>query len=139
MTNLWYELNLILAWAQQGGGGNGGANGGADGAGGAGGTGGPEQAPTLFDTLWSMAPFLIIIVFFFWWMSRSQKKKQQRREQMLSEIKAKDRVVTVGGIHGRVVSVQDDTFVIRVDDEKDIKVTVDRNGVHRKEGEEEPA
>jgi preprotein translocase subunit YajC len=115
----WTTLNLILAGAQQNGGGS------------------PQQAPGLIDMLKSFAPFLIIIVVFMWLMSRSQKKKEQKREEMLSNIKAKDRVVTVGGIRGKVVSVQDDTFVLRVDDEKDVKITISRNGISGKVGDEE--
>ena len=55
---------------------------------------------------------------------------------MLDTIQARDRVVTMGGIHGRVVSIKQDTFVLRVDEEKDVKITVSRSGVSRKAGEE---
>ena len=93
---------------------------------------GGQEPATFFDTVMSMAPFIVIIVVFFWWMSRSQKKKDQQREQALDTIRPKDRVMTIGGIHGKVVSVRDDVFVLRVDDEKDVKISISRNGISRK-------
>ena len=88
----------------------------------------------------SFAPFIVILVAFFWLMSRSQKKKDQKREEMLSSIKPKDRVLTIGGICGQVVSVKGDTFVLRIDNEKDVRVTVSRGSISRRldaEGESE--
>ena len=96
--------------------------------------------PGFGDMLRSFAPLIIIIVAFFWLMSRSQKKKDQKREEMLSSIKPKDKVVTIGGICGQVVTVKPDVFVLRVDNEKDVRVTVSRSGISRKledEGESE--
>ena len=101
------------------------------------GGGGPGQG-SLMDALWSFAPIILIIVVFFWLMSRSQKKKDQKRQDMLSSIKVKDRIMTIGGIHGQVVNVKDDGFVVRIDDQKDVKVTISRSGISRKvNGQEE--
>ena len=81
-----------------------------------------------------MLPIILILVAFFWLMHRSQKKKDQARQQMLDSIQPKDRVVTVGGIHGRVLEVKEDAFVLRVDD--DVKVTVSRGAISRKAADE---
>jgi len=82
-------------------------------------------------------PIILILVVFFYLMHRSQKKRDREREQMLDAIKPKDRVVTIGGIHARVVSVRDDGFVLRVDDDKDVKITVGKHAITRKLGEGE--
>ena len=63
-----------------------------------------------------MLPMIIIIVAMFYLMWRGQSKERKKREAMLSAIKNGDRVVTIGGIHGTVVSVKDQTVVIKVDD-----------------------
>ncbi len=107
----------------------------AEGAGQAAQNGG--QQPDLVQTLMSMAPIILIIVVFFWLMSRSQKKREQERQQMLESVKAKDDVMTVGGIRGRVVRVDDDGIVLRIDPEKDVKVTMAKTGIARIIGDEE--
>ncbi len=91
------------------------------------------------NPLFSLIPFVVIIVVFFWLMSRSQKKRDRQRQEMLDAIKPKDDVITIGGIHGRVVQVKGDEVVVRIDPEKDIKITITRSGISRKLGGEEQA
>lgn len=82
-------------------------------------------------------PVLILLMLgFFWFTSRSQKKRDRKRREMLDGIKPKDDVITVGGIRGRVVQVTDEEFVLRVDSEKDVKITIVKTGISRKVGEE---
>lgn len=88
--------------------------------------------------IWPLLPIVVIMIAFFWFTSRSQKKRERKRQEMLSAIKPKDDVTTIGGIFGRVVQVKDDAFVLRVDDEKDVKITVSKQAVSRKVGEPEP-
>jgi preprotein translocase YajC subunit len=47
-----------------------------------------------------------------------------------------DDVVSIGGIRGRVTQITDDTFVIRVNDEKDIKMTFNKGAISGKVGDE---
>ncbi|WP_373563508.1 preprotein translocase subunit YajC [Bombilactobacillus bombi] len=54
--------------------------------------------------------FFIIIVFFalmYFTMYRPQKKQQQKRQEMLNQIKVGDPVVTIGGLHGNIDSLND--------------------------------
>ena len=78
-----------------------------------------------------LAPVFLIMIVFMWMSSRSQKKKEQVRQTMLDNVKAKDRVVTVGGIHGRVVSTKGNRLVLCVDENKDVRVSVNRSGIAR--------
>ncbi|MFW6189970.1 MAG: preprotein translocase subunit YajC [Planctomycetota bacterium] len=97
--------------------------------------GGEQQ--TFTDALIGIAPIILIIVVFFWLMNRSQKKRERERQEMLDSIRPKDDVVTVGGIKGRVVRIEDDELVLRIDPEKDIKVTMARTGIARRQGQEQ--
>jgi preprotein translocase subunit YajC len=81
-------------------------------------------------------PVILIMVIFFWLTHRSQKKKEQARRDMLDSIKVGDDVVSIGGIRGRVTQITDDTFVIRVNDEKDIKMTFNKGAISGKVGDE---
>jgi preprotein translocase subunit YajC len=101
-----------------------------------GGAGQPAANP--LQALWSFLPFIIILVGFFWFTTRSQKKRDQKRREMLDNIKPKDDVITIGGIQGRVVQVMEDQLVLRVDPEKDVKITIARTGISRKVGEDLP-
>ncbi len=60
--------------------------------------------------------FALIILIFYFLIIRPQKKKDKETKAMLEAMKKGDKVVTIGGIHGTVVSVKDQTVVIKVDD-----------------------
>jgi len=54
----------------------------------------------------------LMIVIFYFFMIRPQQKKQKDQKKFQEEIKKGDNVVTVGGAHGRVAEVEDDTFIL---------------------------
>ena len=60
--------------------------------------------------------FVLIILIFYFLIIRPQKKKDKETKAMLAAMKKGDKVVTIGGIHGTVVSVKDQTVIIKVDD-----------------------
>jgi preprotein translocase subunit YajC len=84
------------------------------GAGGASGGGG-TQLITMLVT------FGLIIVVFYFLVIRPQNKKQKDAKKMLHSITKGDRVVTIGGLHGSVEAVKDDTVVLKVDDNVKLK------------------
>jgi preprotein translocase subunit YajC len=60
---------------------------------------------------------LIAIVFYFF-MIRPQVKKQKEQKKYVDELKKGDRVVTTAGIHGRIVEIAENTFLVEVDNGK---------------------
>jgi len=68
----------------------------------------------------------IALVFYFF-MIRPQQKKQKEQKKFLEEIKKGDQVVTVGGLHGKVLSVDDATVVLEID--KGVKVTIQKSSI----------
>jgi preprotein translocase subunit YajC len=60
-------------------------------------------------------PFGLIILVFYFLIIRPQNKKQKETQRMLGALKKNDKVSTVGGIRGTVVSVKDDAVVVKVD------------------------
>ena len=84
--------------------------------------------------------FLVIMLVVYWvFLIRPQSKKRKELAQKLSNLKKGDRVVTIGGVHGKVVSVKEKVVVLRVDDRAEI--TFDKNAISTVEaqGKEEPA
>ena len=56
----------------------------------------------------------IVLVFYFF-MIRPQQKKAKDQKKFVDEIKKGDYVVTIGGMHGRIAEIEDDTFIIEVE------------------------
>ena len=72
--------------------------------------------------------FLVVIfVMFYFFMIRPQRKRQKEHEELLSQLRSGDRVITAGGIYGRVESVDQDSVVLRV--ESGATMSVDRSSV----------
>lgn len=63
----------------------------------------------------SFLPIIGMIVIFYFFFIRPQQKKQKETKKYLEEIKKGEMVVTVGGIHGKVMEVSDTTVLIDVD------------------------
>jgi preprotein translocase subunit YajC len=68
---------------------------------------------------------IILIMYFF--MIRPQQKKQKDAKNFISEIKKGDNVVTIGGIHGKVYSVEADTIHLELD--KGLKLKVEKSAI----------
>ena len=64
---------------------------------------------------------LIIVVFYFF-MIRPQMKKQKEMKQFRSSLEQGDKVVTTGGIYGKIADIKDDTLTIEIDTNVKIKV-----------------
>ena len=64
---------------------------------------------------------------------RPQKNQDRKRRAMIDAMKKNDKVLTNGGIYGTVISVDasQDRVVLRIDDEKGVKVTFTKSGVAR--------
>ncbi|MCD6599999.1 MAG: preprotein translocase subunit YajC [Dehalococcoidia bacterium] len=78
------------------------------------------------EQLGSMAPMILFLVLIFammyFLMIRPQRKKQKEHEQMESELKRGDKVVTIGGIYGRIDSVSEISVVLKVESGATIRV-----------------
>jgi preprotein translocase subunit YajC len=64
----------------------------------------------------------IIIVVFYFFMIRPQQRKQKAEQKMRENLAKGDRVVTIGGIHGKIVSVDETTILIEVDNGVKLKM-----------------
>ncbi len=73
-------------------------------------------------------PVLLLAFFFFFWMPMRDRK---RRMMMIDALKKNDRVLVEAGIYGTVVSVDEkqDRMVLRIDDDKGVKLTCRKSSV----------
>lgn len=60
---------------------------------------------------------LMVLVFFFF-MIRPQMKKQKEQKKFRENLKSGDKIVTIGGIHGKIMEVADTTVLIQTEGSK---------------------
>ncbi len=72
---------------------------------------------------------LLFLVALYLLMIRPQQKRQKEHQQLIRSITTGDDVVTVGGLHGRVVALTDDTMDLEVTD--DIVIRFQRTSLAR--------
>ncbi|NOX36959.1 MAG: preprotein translocase subunit YajC [Calditrichaeota bacterium] len=77
----------------------------------------------------SFLPLLLILLIMYFLIMRPQAKKQKERERMLASLKKGDKVVTIGGIHGKIMGFKnnDQVLVLKIDD--NVKIEVDRTAI----------
>jgi preprotein translocase subunit YajC len=77
------------------------------------------------------APILMMVAIFaifYLLLIMPQQRRQKKWQAMLSQIKSGDKVVTSGGLTGTVLSVKDDSVVLRLPPDN-IKIEVTRSSV----------
>ncbi len=82
--------------------------------------GGGSSIPMLLPLL--LIPVLYLV------MIRPQQKRQKQWQEMLSNIKAGDKVTTAGGVRGTIISIKDDVIIIRVAPDG-IKMEIAKNAI----------
>lgn len=75
----------------------------------------------------SFVPLILMFVIFYFLLIRPQQKKTKEHRQMVNNLKKGDRVVTSGGIHGRITAVSDDTLTVEISDK--VRVKINRGNV----------
>jgi preprotein translocase subunit YajC len=79
------------------------------------------------NPLVSFLPLILVFVVFYFFMIRPQMKKQKEMNNYRSSLKRGDKVITTGGIYGRVYEVKDNYVTIDVGG--DIKLKVDKSAL----------
>ena len=67
-------------------------------------------------------PLILMFVIFYFLLIRPQQKKSKDHREMVSNLKKGDRIITSGGLHGRVTGVTDQTLTVEIADKVRVKV-----------------
>ena len=62
----------------------------------------------------SLIMFAMIFAVMYFFMIRPQIKKQKKESEYRKSLKKGDKIISVGGIHGKIIDIKNDTFVIEV-------------------------
>lgn len=77
-----------------------------------------------------MSIFMIValLVIFYFFMIRPQSKQRKKINEQRAALKKGDRVITQGGIYGKVKEIKENVFVVEVSD--GVKISVDKNCIY---------
>jgi preprotein translocase subunit YajC len=79
------------------------------------------------NTLMNLLPLLFFLAIFYFLIIRPQQKRQKAIQQMQANLKKGDKVITIGGLHGIIDSLDENTVVIRAGDGS--RLTYDRAAI----------
>jgi len=75
----------------------------------------------------SIIYLVLIVVVFYFFMIRPQMKKAKMEKSFRETLEKGSKVVTIGGIHGRIIEVMDTAFMIEID--TNVKVKVEKSAI----------
>ncbi len=67
-------------------------------------------------------PLILMFVIFYFLLIRPQQKRTKQHREMINSVKPGDRIVTGGGIHGRVTGVSESTLTVEIADKVRVKL-----------------
>jgi preprotein translocase subunit YajC len=79
------------------------------------------------NPLVTFLPLILVFVVFYFFMIRPQMKKQKEMNNYRNSLQRGDKVVTTGGIYGRVIEVKDN--IVMMDVGGDVKLKVDKSAL----------
>lgn len=77
-------------------------------------TTGGDQVNSIAALATTFLPLILIFVVFWFMLIRPQRKKDKQVKEMLNNLKAGDRICTIGGIYGTITGIKDDTITLSV-------------------------
>lgn len=84
-------------------------------------------APGEGDGVMSFLPLILIIIVFYFFMIRPQLKKQKEQKKFRESLTKGDKVVTIGGIHGKIAELKESTVIVEI--ANDVRLTVERSAI----------
>lgn len=84
------------------------------------------SSPQLSALVW----LVILVGVFYFFLVRPQQKRVKEHQKLMESLKIGDQVVTIGGIHGVINALGEETVSLEVS--KGVILTVSRNAISRK-------
>ena len=82
-----------------------------------------QGQPQQGGSMWSSLIFILLLIVVFWlFFIRPQSKKAKEEREFRDSLKKGDKVVTIGGFHGKVVDVKDTTVIISLAPNMEVEV-----------------
>jgi preprotein translocase YajC subunit len=65
----------------------------------------------------------ILVVAFYFLLIRPQRVRSKKAQELMSSLQRGDEVVTIGGFHGRIKDIRDDSIIVTIASGVDVKVS----------------
>ena len=75
----------------------------------------------------SFIPLILMFVIFYFLLIRPQQKKTKEHRQMIDNLKTGDRIITSGGLHGRITGISENALTVEIAEK--VRVKVNRGSV----------
>jgi preprotein translocase subunit YajC len=76
---------------------------------------------------YSFLPLILIVVVFYLFFIRPQMKRSKDQKKFRESLEKGQKIITIGGIHGRIVEIQDTTVTIEV--EGQVRLRVEKSAI----------
>jgi preprotein translocase subunit YajC len=88
----------------------------------------PAAAGASTSSSWySFLPLILIVVVFYLFFIRPQMKRSKDQKKFRESLDKGQKIITIGGIHGRIVEIQDTTVTIEV--EGQVRLRVEKSAI----------
>ena len=87
------------------------------------------QKASAFSTWGMWVLILVMVLVFYLLLIRPQRKRSHEHDEMVTKLERGDEVVTVGGVHGIIKRMTEDTVVLEVD--QGVRMTFARSAISR--------
>ncbi|MAZ01208.1 MAG: preprotein translocase subunit YajC [Flavobacteriales bacterium] len=71
--------------------------------------------------------FLLLFIIFYFFMIRPQVKKQKNENTYRDSLKKGDKIITSGGIYGKIQEIKKDSFIVSIDN--NVKIQIKKSSV----------
>ncbi len=72
-------------------------------------------------------PLILMFVIFYFLLIRPQQKKNKEHREMINSLKKGDRIITTGGLYGRITGITDNVLTVEIAEK--VRVKVNRGNV----------
>ncbi len=77
--------------------------------------------------LMSFLPLILIMIIFYFFIIRPQMRRSKEQRNFREALKKGDKVVTMGGIHGKIADIKDNTVILEID--TNTRITIEKSAV----------
>lgn len=82
----------------------------------------PSISPEIDQFIQGSWPLILMAVVFYFILWRPQKKEQKKRAEFLSNLKKGDKIVTIGGLYGVILRLNDKSATIQIAEKVEVEI-----------------